>query len=305
MCGRELSFEEYCAGAEHYHPSIHAMWQRELPSHISDVRNMIFYGPNGGGKLTQALCVIKRYSKLQHARRLTTVISDKMQYTFRVSDLHFEIDMSLLGCNAKMVWHEIFSQIAEVVCMKKQKVGIIVCLHFHMIHGELLDAFYSYMQHYRSMNSPIQLIFFLLTEQLSFLPTSLLESCALVPVKARNDHWNESLPHETMMVNQFVTQLQGMGNEECTTDIYWFREHVYDILTFHVDPYVFSRNVLFQLLQTVPGKKVDPLRCKQYLVDEMPLIWKRFNNNYRSIFHLEILFVNMVITFVDKGSVLV
>ena len=35
-------------------------------------------------------------------------IHKKKQYTFKISDIHFEIDMELLGCNAKVLWNEVY-----------------------------------------------------------------------------------------------------------------------------------------------------------------------------------------------------
>ena len=32
-------------------------------------------------------------------------------YTIKISDIHFEIDMELLGCNAKILWNDIFKSI--------------------------------------------------------------------------------------------------------------------------------------------------------------------------------------------------
>ena len=52
--------------------------------------------------------------------------------------------MSLLGCNAKMLWNELFNQIIDVTSTKKVKHGIIVCKYFHEIHSELLDIFILY-----------------------------------------------------------------------------------------------------------------------------------------------------------------
>ena len=54
--------------------------------------------------------------------------------------------MSLLGCNSKVLWNDIYNQITDVVSMRADTTGIILCKYFHKIHSELLDIFYSYMQ---------------------------------------------------------------------------------------------------------------------------------------------------------------
>ena len=39
----------------------------------------------------------------------------KKQYIFNVSDIHFEIDMSLLGCHAKMLFNDIYYHILDIL----------------------------------------------------------------------------------------------------------------------------------------------------------------------------------------------
>ena len=52
-----------------------------------------------------------------------------------------------------------------------------------MIHTELLEIFYSYMQEYNSRFSPIHLKFFLVTEHLCFIPNNILASCETISVR--------------------------------------------------------------------------------------------------------------------------
>ena len=65
---------------------------------------------------------------------------------FKVSDIHFEIDMELLGCNSKVLFNNLFYHIIEIISMRQSKFGIILCKNFHKIHSELLDIFFTYMQ---------------------------------------------------------------------------------------------------------------------------------------------------------------
>ena len=71
---------------------------------------------------------------------------NKKEHVFKISDIHFEIDMELLGCNAKILWNVIYYNILDIISTKADLTGIIVCKNFHMIHSELLETFYSYMQ---------------------------------------------------------------------------------------------------------------------------------------------------------------
>jgi hypothetical protein len=190
------TFEEYLRAVQKYnlHPDLFrgcisgaATEQRPWPE-ISDIPNMIFFGPSGVGKYSQVLHFISKYSprKLAVSKKLSMQYN-KQNYCYPISDVHFEIDMSLLGCNSKLIWHEIFSQIVDIISIRPEKVGILVCKNFHAIHAELLEIFYSYMQQYSSRvsatgDSQIQIKFIFITEHMSFIPTSIVNNCFVVKV---------------------------------------------------------------------------------------------------------------------------
>ena len=55
-----------------------------------------------------------------------------------------EIDMDLLGCNARIVWNDIYHHILDILSTRSNPCGIIICKNFHNIHSELLDVFYKH-----------------------------------------------------------------------------------------------------------------------------------------------------------------
>jgi hypothetical protein len=112
------------------------------------------------------------------------IVNEKQCFsiTYRISDIHFEIDMSLLGCNSKQVWHELYLQIMDIVAIRPVKRGIIVCKNFHAIHSELLDNFYSYVQSQELFRSRVELVYVLITEHLSFIPNQLMDRFAVLSV---------------------------------------------------------------------------------------------------------------------------
>ena len=105
-----------------------------------------------------------------------------MDFLYRLSDVHYEVDMSLLGCNPKTLWNDIFFQIVDIVSVHPRKFGIILCKNVHAIYNELLDIFYSYINHPLQYDN-IQIKFILLTEHISFLPENILENFRVIPVK--------------------------------------------------------------------------------------------------------------------------
>lgn len=178
----ETTMEEYLLESErvNLHPKLEAVYDN-LPDNISNLGNIIFYGPSGTGKYTQALRVIKKYSKtsLKYEKKMS-ITSNKITSLFKLSDIHFEVDMDTLGCTAKAFWFDIFSHISDILSTRPRTSarGIILCKNFHNIHSDLLENFYSYMQ--KSVTCSYKVIFVLLTEQLSFIPDNILNCCHII-----------------------------------------------------------------------------------------------------------------------------
>ena len=92
----ETHFEEYIK-KENLHPKLEKIYNNNFPKTINKLGNLIFFGPSGVGKYTQMLNSIKKYSpsELKYEKKLSLTFN-KQQYFFKISDIHFEIDMSLL-----------------------------------------------------------------------------------------------------------------------------------------------------------------------------------------------------------------
>ena len=178
----ETHFEEYITenNRVNLHPKLDKIYEK-FPKSLDQLKNLIFFGPNGTGEYTQMLKSIKKYSptELKYEKKLSLTYN-KQQYFFKISDIHYEIDMSLLGCNSKLLWHEIYQQIIDIISAKTDKSGIIVCKYFHDIHSELLENFYSYMQ--QNNSNSIDLKFIIITEEISFIPDNVLNCCEIINI---------------------------------------------------------------------------------------------------------------------------
>lgn len=304
----ETHFEEYISEnqRENLHPRMKKIYEQHFPKTLNNLRNLVFYGPNGVGKYTQMLCAIKRYSpsELKYEKKMT-VVYDKKSYFFKISDIHYEIDMSLLGCNSKLLWHEIYQQIVDSILAKTEKSGIIVCKNFHEIHSELLDNFYSYMQKNNAVS--IDLKFILITKEISFIPDSILNCCEIInisrpkktsyakcikskmPNKIKLDNisnikilnnYNEELmiPYK-MISNKILDNIINIDNIEFLK----FRDILYDIFIYNLD----ITDCLWYILSTLIEKKL----IKDYDLSEIMIntygFFQYYNNNYRPIYHLE------------------
>ena len=142
----ETHFEEYTNNVN-MHTKIAKLYDN-FPDELSKFKNLIMYGPSGVGKYSQMLFAIKRYSPsdLKYEKKIS-INFNKTSYYFKISDIHYEIDMALLGCQSKLLWNDIYNLIIDIInATKSNNMGIIVCKNFHEIHNELLETFYSYMQ---------------------------------------------------------------------------------------------------------------------------------------------------------------
>ncbi len=178
----ETSCSEYIAASKRFdmHPELrpHSLM---MPDSLSKLGNIIFYGPSGVGKYTQFLRFIEKYSTNGLKTEKMTASTEKQNYEYHISDIHYEIDLALLGCESKKLWNECFFQIVDIVSAKKSKCGIILCRNFQSIHSELLDVFYSYMQQCRALS--IHIVFAILTEHVSFIPNRILQCCKMISVR--------------------------------------------------------------------------------------------------------------------------
>ena len=180
----ETHYEEYLNSIQTYnmHSELEPIRQN-MPTSILNLSNVIIYGATGSGKYSQTLYLLDKYSPshLKYDKKMRFQ-NEKTNYIYRISDIHYEIDLGLLGCNSKMIWHGIFFEIIDIISIKSYKSGIIVCKNFHQIHNELLEIFYSYIQQCKLMKPHLNVYIWIITENVSFLPNNILNACELIRV---------------------------------------------------------------------------------------------------------------------------
>jgi hypothetical protein len=323
----ETHFDEYVNEnkRENLHPKLDKIYQK-FPENINDLKNLIFFGPPGIGKYTQALKCIKKYSpsELKYEKKIT-ITFNKQPYFFKISDIHFEIDMSILGCNSKLLWHEIYQQIFDIISTRSEKSGIIVCKYFHEIHSELLDNFYSYMQ--KNYTSSVDIKFVILTEQMSFLPDNILNCCETISISRpsksmynkiskqklsktitlehinniknlfSNNHNTNS--HEDSNINNLLNYkiicnkiIQNMIHIHAISFLQ-FRDLLYDIFIYHLD----ITHCVWYILSSFIEKKLIQEKHFSELMIKTYVFFQYYNNNYRPIYHLE----NYLLTIVQMS----
>ena len=300
----ETHFEEYIHASQkqNMHKKLEKVFQK-FPDNIQNLKNIIFYGPSGVGKYTQMLRSIKKYSPsdLKYEKKIS-IVFNKQTFFIKISDIHFEVDMSLLGCNSKLLWHDIYQQIVDIISAKTEKSGIIVCKYFHNIYSELLDNFYSYMQD--NSISSIDIKFIIITEEISFIPDNILNCCEIIPIQRPSKTTYSScikpLPKDInleniinmkylYMTNNLVNPIKLLCDkiikEVINNDINFlkFRDCLYDILIYNLD---IGQCIWYILSELIKQNKIDKKYFSPLLVKTYQFL-QYYNNNYRPIYHLE------------------
>ena len=303
----ETHFEEYINENNRgsLHPKLNKIYAN-FPKTLHELKNLIFFGPNGTGKYTQMLKSIKKYSptELKYEKKISLTYN-KQQYFFKISDIHYEVDMSLLGCNSKLLWHEIYQQIIDILSAKTDKSGIIVCKYFQDIHSELLENFYSYMQ--KNNDISINLKFIIITEELSFIPDNILNCCEIInisrptktsyikcvktklPTKLKPENitnikilhiYNEDLMLQYKIIcNKIIHNLININELQFLK----FRDILYDIFIYNLD---ISDCIWYILSSLVEQKKIKKEHLSNILIKTY-CFFQYYNNNYRPIYHVE------------------
>jgi len=303
----ETHFEEYISEMKrlNLHPKLDKIYDK-FPNTLSELKNIIYYGPSGTGKYSQMLKSIKKYSpsELKYERKIS-ITFNKQQYFFKVSDIHYEIDMSLLGCNSKLLWHDIYQQIVDIISTRTDKTGIIVCKNFHEIHNELLENFYSYMQ--QNISFGVDIKFILITKELSFISDNIINCCEVInigrPTKTSYQKClKKKLPLNIKLENITNIKLLHSFNEDlmlhhriiCNKIIHSMtninelhflklRDTLYDIFIYNLD---ISECVWYILSTLISQNKIKKENISEILLKTY-CFFQYYNNNYRPIYHVE------------------
>ena len=274
-----------------------------FPDELSKFKNLIMYGPSGVGKYSQMLFAIKRYSPsdLKYEKKIS-INFNKTSYYFKISDIHYEIDMALLGCQSKLLWNDIYNLIIDIInATKSNNMGIIVCKNFHEIHNELLETFYSYMQTGFSSNN-IDIKFIILTEEISFIPNDIINACKIINIERPSKNSYNKLFKTNLDVNKIgnikmlKAKIDDINYHQIVCDkiidtiidydnlkFATFRDLLYDILIYNINIFSCCWYILNSL--TMRGKinhnNIEEILKRTYR------FFQYYNNNYRPIYHLE------------------
>lgn len=293
----------------------------------SFINHTIIYGPCGSGKYSESLQLIQKYSKTQlKTEKRMEYQTEKGTFFYKMSDIHFEIDIDLLGCNAKQNLTDIFIQITEIVISRPNRKGIILCKNFNKIHIEVINLFYNFLYYDKTCNmQEIELKFVILTNTVSFIPYNILNICdikclykpssddysKLLEVNANNREHSDISDYDFTNLKELYYYNKIPENScdnfdtithniidfiikcDSKTDLCEFREILYDILTYNIDIEECYYNVLYHFIENELISEKNTLQVIQNINNNI----KYYNNNYRPIYHIERLFYNILVNY--------
>ena len=298
----ETTFEDYVNSCknENLHSDLKKMFDK-YPENIEDINNMIFYGPPGCGKYTQVLSFLSRYShsNLKYEKKLC-IVFNKQNYYYKISDIHIEVDMGLLGCNAKLLWHDIFTNLLDIINASTSKTKIIVCKNFHEINNELLDIFYSYMQ--QSMKEKVK--FVLISEHISFIPETIITCSEIINIsKPSKNRYVKISKNKNIGSLDDITSIKSLIKkdeqiikdkkicESILEDIYnienlkytTFRDKIYNIFIYDIN---ITHVIWYIIKDLIKNNKIKEKDIYQVII-KTHTFFKYYNSNYRPIYHVE------------------
>ena len=290
------------------HPKLDTLY-KSFSDKLEELPNIIFYGPPGTGKYTQMLKLVSRFSpsNLRHEKKVV-MDYDKYIFILKISDIHYEVDMSLLGCNAKLMWNDIYKRISDIVISTTHKTGIIVCKHFGSINNDLLNIFYNFRK--TQINSNITLKYILICESIGFIPDDIIKSTIIIPVsRPTRSKLEQSFKIPKDIQLDKITNLKNIHLEFKTNKCEVVSETLYNLI---IDTKLFSFTTLREHLYSILVNNLNVEECIQIiteklirgnniksprrneLLENVYTFFKQYNNNYRSIFHLEKIIIDII-----------
>ena len=236
---------------------------------INNNKNIIIYSKNNLWNYYYSLNLLKNKSKtnLKYSRKIIFNYNSN-EYYFNISDIHIEVDFELLGVNEFGIFIELFNHIKDNIILNN-KLYYIVCINFQNIKKEILEIFYTFM-----IYDNIKFLF--LTNQITSINTNILKVSIIKKI------YNcPKVNVNTSQYNLLETIVSFIEKKEIS--LFSLRENLYNILVLNYNIYECFQ-IIIQML--IKNNYIDNSNINNIMKEYSNFIFK-YNNNYRSIFHIE------------------
>lgn len=215
---------------------------------------------------------IQSESELKYCRK-TVITHNEKEYSFITSDIHIEVDFEQLGVNENGIYFELFKHVSENMILTKS-IFYIVCLHYNEIKQELLQVFHSFL------DIP-KMYIIMLTDEISFIPTTILSHSVIKKSKSTTHS-----KYNTEYEKRALTLVNWIINDNNVSLFIW-REKLYELLIFNDN---IHKSFSFIIQKLIEENYIQEENMNM-VFEKYKEIIRKFNNNYRTIYHLELFIV--------------
>ena len=219
--------------------------------------NTIVYGPDGVDTFPAALTLCGNDTDY-HQKIIINV--NESSFSFKITNVHIELDFELLGTNEYNIWIAFYNTVKNIAHSKKY---FIICKNFNVIKNELLEIFHVFLRH-------TNMTFILCTKAISCLTAEIKQKCDIKVIKNKSSNHDINYDHLLEPIIQIIIRHE--------VDYLNIRDKLYAVLIYNMDIHLFFNEILMRLYELNYITQID---------DSVLEIIRKYNNNYRAIYHLE------------------
>lgn len=240
-----------------------------------DYYSIIMYDVDKCRNYSKTMKVLENISpsKMKYSRK-KEILFNNNEYKFIMSDCHIEIDFNLLGVNETNIFIEVMNQIT-ITRLMTNGTFVIVLLNFECIKKELLKIMYSFM------NKKMKMI--ILTNQVGFIPETILENSYIKRWNREKTYDYKSFDIDYKSNELLKPMMNILEKTHSEVNLLKTRNQCYEFLVKNNDIHFVLSCLVRECLRGGIIKSHDIIHVFHEFVHNI----ERYNNNYRSIFHVE------------------
>lgn len=265
-----------------FHPAIISDLD-QFPTDLAEMPSIIISGPQAAGKRTLGLVVVAGFSPsaMRYEKKLYIGESPRRQEDapcVPMSDVHFEVDMSLPCFGNKAGWSSAHKAIVDAVEIRKDKYAFVMCTNFHLADRDLLRVFSNFMD---SGVDGVNLRYILITEHYSRLPLEIRQMARRIAVPTAHRATARAPSLEEASASAALDAVCSRAGAMMPA----LRHAIYAGLTRNMDISGWAWH-LFRRWKELGGDAVEP-RVDLIALDALIVFHEKSGRSYRPIFHLE------------------